>query len=499
MDAVRVSAFLPVSLLAGVMVYWTWGLAGIPSGAGRLYFAVAIAGILLLHPRSARLDDDLLEPRSPLRSEIAVQSFAVLFLVLEAAWRWVGNWKLWMGVLLLSMLSVRAGGAFARLNEEWNEGRLTPRRVAWLLGIVLFLIQAVLFGWVWGERFAAGMAVADLAWMGKAVLACGLYAAAAAYAVYKVLQRDTRRRLAAGSLAAVLALNPLLPSVLRSRWGMLAGVVLVTAGALAIASAGPESRLFRRETVFAFGVPWWLATGVLLLPAAWTPDLWELYGRHAWPLLAALAASVAAAAGAAVIPASRGFFPLMMTGILLIACAPFLLPQRVSPGVFHPPQAAGSERVLQGEQVILSIRNPEHRLPVSRGADSRVVRISLSLANAMGVDQGASVGEILFTGDGGFVERVSLRAGIDAAEWAIDRRDVAMRVKHRRPPPGESWIVWSPNGESFVAHRYYIDIPFEGRNPGEIRFRWSQPGGEKDALLNIHKVSIRENPADTPG
>ena len=127
MDAVRVSAFLPVSLLAGVMVYWTWGLAGIPSGAGRLYFAVAIAGILLLHPRSARLDDDLLEPRSPLRSEIAVQSFAVLFLVLEAAWRWVGNWKLWMGVLLLSMLSVRAGGAFARLNEEWNEGRLTPR------------------------------------------------------------------------------------------------------------------------------------------------------------------------------------------------------------------------------------------------------------------------------------------------------------------------------------------------------------------------------------
>jgi hypothetical protein len=481
------------------MVYWLWDLAEVPpGGAGQIYFTAAVAGILL-SCALFRFPNVPPERDGLLRSEIAIHSLAVLFMGVEAAWRWVGNWKLWMAVLLFAMLSARAGGVIARVDEEWNGERLTPRSAAWFLGAVVLLVQGVLAGWVWGEEIAAGGSAGGPGWMAKALLAFGAYTAAVSYAAYRVLRRDDRRSLPAGSLMAVLALNPLLPFVLRSRWGALAGAALVAAGAIAILSIGPDSRILRRETVAAFGIPWWLATGILFVPAAWIPAPRDLYIQHAWPLLASLAASVAAGTGAIVVPRFHRFLPIAMTGILLAACAPFLLSPRPSPGVFHPPRPGGNERVLLGEQVILSIRHPEHRLPVDGGPEPRFIRVSLSLANALSVDHGSKVGEISFMGEGWSVERVTLRAGIEAAEWAIDRRDVSRQVRHSRPPPGESWIVQSPNGESFVAHRYHVDILLAGRTSGEIRFRWNQPGGAKDMLLNIHKVLIREDPAGAEG
>ena len=55
---------------------------------------------------------------------------------------------------------------------------------------------------------------------------------------------------------------------------------------------------------------------------------------------------------------------------------------------------------------------------------------------------------------------LSLRAGVDTAEWAWERADVRPRVAHQLAPVFESW---TDPGTSFAAHRYLGRLRLPGR------------------------------------
>ncbi len=84
-----------------------------------------------------------------------------------------------------------------------------------------------------------------------------------------------------------------------------------------------------------------------------------------------------------------------------------------------------------------------------------------TLANSVNEEQGAPVGRIrLLLADGHTVE-LSLRAGIDTAEWAHERPDVRAAIKHQLAPvfagyPGDA-------ANSFTAYRYWTRLPLGGR------------------------------------
>jgi hypothetical protein len=136
-----------------------------------------------------------------------------------------------------------------------------------------------------------------------------------------------------------------------------------------------------------------------LAPARALPDA-------GWPALAGCAAATAAAiwlppaaGGAAWLAATLAFGPLQPA----------------------PPDRPGVE---------LTADAPTAELPPSEGG---TYVVDLALANGAGVPAGAPIAR---AGD------VTLRAGIEAAEWAHERADVQAVVAHALP----AWPVWRPTG-----------------------------------------------------
>jgi hypothetical protein len=94
----------------------------------------------------------------------------------------------------------------------------------------------------------------------------------------------------------------------------------------------------------------------------------------------------------------------------------------------------------------------------------RGVRVVSSLVDAVDTPQEQVVATAhvrLASGRGEF--SFPLRAGVQTAEWAWDRKDVRGAVRHQRPPPAESWPV-APSGgtEAFAGHHYAAELWLPG-------------------------------------
>jgi hypothetical protein len=98
-------------------------------------------------------------------------------------------------------------------------------------------------------------------------------------------------------------------------------------------------------------------------------------------------------------------------------------------------------------------------LPVPLGAATEV-RLGSWLSEAVDVEQGTSVVEVRVRLASGRELVLPLRAGLETAEWAIERDDVRALVRHERAPILESFR--GPGG-AFVAHRYLAILRLPGR------------------------------------
>ncbi|MBA3438742.1 MAG: YfhO family protein, partial [Pyrinomonadaceae bacterium] len=84
-----------------------------------------------------------------------------------------------------------------------------------------------------------------------------------------------------------------------------------------------------------------------------------------------------------------------------------------------------------------------------------------SLAHSPAEIEGSTIAKLrLFTVDNRVIER-DLRAGADTAEWAHERADVRVGVRHSLAPVFESWPGDADN--SFQAHTYWTRIPLDER------------------------------------
>ncbi|HEX2517865.1 MAG TPA: phospholipid carrier-dependent glycosyltransferase, partial [Chloroflexota bacterium] len=92
--------------------------------------------------------------------------------------------------------------------------------------------------------------------------------------------------------------------------------------------------------------------------------------------------------------------------------------------------------------------------PQTGGEAVRSLAIVSFLANGLAVPQGAIVGEVRLWG-GGTEVLLPLRAGVETAEWAIDRPDVAGQAGHRRAQVAGHWIG-QPRGNLYLA---LLDLP----------------------------------------
>ena len=96
------------------------------------------------------------------------------------------------------------------------------------------------------------------------------------------------------------------------------------------------------------------------------------------------------------------------------------------------------------------------------GAGKPVDSLALvtTLANSVGEPEGAPLGRMrLYTMEGRTIE-LSLRAGLETAEWAHERADVRARIKHGLAPVFDSGPGDATN--SFRSYRYWARLPLAG-------------------------------------
>lgn len=109
-----------------------------------------------------------------------------------------------------------------------------------------------------------------------------------------------------------------------------------------------------------------------------------------------------------------------------------------------------------------------------------------ALSRARRLEQGQPVARVRVRAeDGRLLERL-LRAGVDTAEWAWDRPDVRMRVRHARATIASS----SKAGWLYAGHRYRTRLAFGERlRVASVEIEYVAAG----AALDVHELSLSDS------
>jgi hypothetical protein len=134
-----------------------------------------------------------------------------------------------------------------------------------------------------------------------------------------------------------------------------------------------------------------------------------------------------------------------------------------------------------GDEVDVTV-DPTHphlfALPFTAATE---VRFASFLAGATAVSQGQPVAECIVRLASGREIPLPVRAGMETAEWAIDRPDVRARVRHERATVLRSF----PAAGGFPGHQYLGVLPLPGRfTVAALRFR-ARPGAPPLSLLRV--------------
>ncbi len=96
----------------------------------------------------------------------------------------------------------------------------------------------------------------------------------------------------------------------------------------------------------------------------------------------------------------------------------------------------------------------DHMPPVTR------MRLVSNVANAAGIPTGVSIGQLIIRGVGDEQEVLEIRAGIETAEWAYNRKDLLGRVQHAAPPTILSKRELDMDRNQFLSSMYLADYHF---------------------------------------
>jgi hypothetical protein len=134
------------------------------------------------------------------------------------------------------------------------------------------------------------------------------------------------------------------------------------------------------------------------------------------------------------------------------------------------------------------------RLPLGRGATAARLEIQSHLVHGLEVPQGQTVATAHLIAADGTAVTVPLRAGIETAEWSLDRPGA--RAGHRGLAVARSWSV--PEGYQGHTYRGTVDLP-RGFRPAQIRL----DGGSGPAILVVERLAVDDGvawpPAPDPG
>jgi hypothetical protein len=515
-----------LAVLAAAAVHLVWPQVAAPRlGHEEIWFALGWL-LLLAGPAGLRLAGGFRPQPSPLSYTFEAESLghyafglAGLFVALLLAAPQLGNYKLWLGAVYLAGLTLRLAGLALFLRRSmlahqrggWPAA-LAGAAIAAFAGLLLipWLLPRVTAAWPppWGAL--AGPAAAALLWGG--------ISGAVLWGVQ--LWGGSRRGAWLAFLALALGPGPALAvswiplAYLAGGLAGLAGLclvrVLAPAPGRAEGAGGPPPMslywLLRALLLF-----WWGVGAALTLAAAWwQPRLGDLFVSSIWLRALLLGGFVVACVGllaeytlpligrfARMSPGAERKLP----GVVLSALALlFALASLVLTDPYESPAAPGGlleegRAELLGAPVVLNPENPEVDLTPPRWLTglSRVFVVS-KLAGAAQVGQGKPVAQLVAVDHEGLPHIFHLRAGIDTAEWALNKREVAEEAQHGPARVASTWIVYTPEGEAFTAQSYftglYLGSQLHSLQSVKLRYIYENPPGRPAAEVQVRRVFL---------
>ena len=531
MSAERGGRLVPCALEAGLAVlvalgvWWLWPRLAVPRlGAEEVWFALAwlviLAGPVLLSLwwRPAPQEELVHTFRA---EALSTASFllAGLFLALLVAAPRLGNYKLWLGVVYLAAVTIRLAGLSLWLRAAMP-ARPAGHLPSALAAAALAAAAALLFmPWVRPELVRSWPPAA--AELGSPLAAAVLWGAISG-AVLLVLRLWGSGRRSAWLAYLAVALGPG-PTLALTWFGLLpmtaalaglAGLVILRLLLPASSPPPPRTGLTPMSLYWllrALVLLWWgMGLALALTAAWWYPRMNELVARSMWLRALGLGGFVVACLGLlaeyslpligraglgsagprrkvlgvilSALALQLAFSPLLLTRPARVRTAPTEFLAHTRAELVERPLALGPER----EEIVLEA-------PAWLTGLTRVYLVSL-LTNGVQVRQGETVAQLVAVDDQDLPHIFNLRAGIDTAEWALDKREVAATAQHRPTWVARSWTVYTATGEAFQAHSYltglYLGRKVQRLKYVRLRYRYQNRPGRPPVRLEVRRLYL---------
>ncbi len=517
-----------LALAVGAAVSGLWPLTGLPRlGREEAWFALGWVLLLALPSDVAAPGPEGLttpEGGEPSLSPRACANAALLagglFVALLVAGRELGNYKLWLGLVYLGAINLRLAGLSLELRQALPPHPRRDLHLALAIAGLTALAGLLMIPWVRPDLAAAWPPplpgslrplAGSLLWGG----------------IVGVLFLDLRlwglSPRAAWLIFLALGLGP--GPALAVSWFRLLPLAL----ALLVLAALGLPRLLRPPAPGPATLPapeplplYWLVRALLLLwwgvgaaftlaLAWWQPRADALVSDSIWLRGVGLGAFLVACAGLL----AEYSLPLLgrpeLTGLqgrqgkaqgvilsslaILAALSPMLLARSPATESELAPFPSESRAELLAQPRTLDPGHPEMELkaPSWVSGISRIFVVSL-LAHGGEVAQGEAVAQLVATDDQDIPHIFSLRAGVDTAEWALNKREVANSTRHAQARPAQTWQVFEPTGEAFRAQSYYTGL-FLGSEVHRLktvtlRYLYKNPPGRHAVTLEVRRVFL---------
>ncbi len=511
-----------LALVVAGAVFWLWPRLGLPRlGCEEVWFGLGWLVMLAL-PSLLHLWG-LSEPHTPLPQTLRAQvcqhlSFALggVFLLLLLAGRGLGNYKLWLGIVYLAALTLRVLGLALLLRAHLLNRPGRQRTYALGVGGLTFLACLLTLPWVRPDLVAAWPP--PLETMGYLALKALLWAGVASSVFLLVGGAHGSPRLAWFLFLGVgLGAGPALAMTwfavlpLAACLAVLAGMAILRRLYLKDAEPTPPLRPMPLYWLLrALMVLWWGCGIVVTLAAAWwRPELEQLFLQSIWlravalgaflmvcvPVLAEYSLPLLGKSEMVRLGGERKYAGMALSALaLMVALAPLLLARPRQP---HPPREFFDRaRVeLVKRPLTLDQKHPQVSLKVPGWLEgvSHVFMVGY-LESGAAVPQGETVALLVAEDQRRMPYIYSLRAGIDTADFALARRSVAARARHRPAQVAALKVVYTPSGEAFQGREYYTGL-YLGRTVerlSEVRLRliYHPAEGQAQPRLVVSRIFV---------
>ncbi|MBI3732549.1 MAG: YfhO family protein [Chloroflexi bacterium] len=157
---------------------------------------------------------------------------------------------------------------------------------------------------------------------------------------------------------------------------------------------------------------------------------------------------------------------LDLSGAAWVVVPPRPTPEPSDAGATAPPRPYDPRAPLVN--LVASSPSSQRTFVLSPPQTITSLHIVSALEHAPQVNQGDTVAQIIVTDTLGRAMRLPIRAGIESAEWALERPDIRGFARHRLAPVVFSFTANDDSSTPYTRHLYQADIPV-GENTASIR------------------------------